>query len=182
MLVSDIQGFTSLSEQLAPPQLAPIIGTWYAKVTEVLDVHGANLDKFIGDSVLAYWLDTSLETRLTALKAAHQVQQLCDQVQRAHAEALAGVGLTFRTGAALHLGPTACGAISPGEFTLLGDAVNLTFRLEALTRPLGKRILVSADFLSGWSQGRDLCTSCGSQQVKGRGEPVEVFSLESPPL
>jgi adenylate cyclase len=181
ILVSDIRGFTSLSEQLAPDELAPIIGSWYAAIGLVLDEHGATLDKFIGDCVLAYWLDTSPSARLAALKTAQAIQRVAGEVQRGHHETLARVDLSFKTGAAIHLGPVAYGAISAGEFTLLGDAVNLAFRLEALTREFDKPILVSGDFLASWEAGRAFCDSCGPRQVKGRAEPVEVFTVERTP-
>jgi phospholipid/cholesterol/gamma-HCH transport system permease protein len=53
LLVSDIQGFTAISEKLTPDQLGPIIGSWYSRTESILNRHGANLDKFIGDCVLA---------------------------------------------------------------------------------------------------------------------------------
>lgn len=178
LLVSDIQGFTSLAEKLDPDQLAPIIGSWYAETARILEEHGATLDKFIGDSVLAYWLETSPQARQTALHTARSIQQSCEAVQEAHTEMLAKVGLDFRVGAALHLGPIACGGFGAQEFTLLGDAVNLTFRLEAMTRTLGERAVVSGDFLQGWSDGPGLCRSLGHHQVKGRAQPVEIFALQ----
>lgn len=181
ILVSDIVGFTSLSEQLTPDELAPIIGSWYAAVGQALDVHGATLDKFIGDCVLAYWLNTSIPARLAAVRAARAMHQVAQKVQSDHHEALAKAGLTFGTGAAIHLGPVACGAICAGEFTLLGDAVNLAFRLEALTRELRKPVLVSGEFLLSWEAGRALCIPCGPHRVKGRGVPVEVFAVERAP-
>lgn len=181
ILVSDIQGFTTLSEQLAPEELAPIIGSWYSAVGQALDEHGATLDKFIGDCVLAYWLNTSLPARMEAISAARAMQRVAEQVQHAHQASLARVGLTFRTGAALHLGPVAYGAISAGEFTLLGDAVNLAFRLESLTREFEKPVLVSGEFLHAWETGRALCDPCGFHQVKGRAVPVEVFAAERAP-
>lgn len=181
LLVADIHGFTSLSERLDPAHLAPIIGTWYSEIEHVLDEHGATLDKFIGDCVLAYWLDTSIASRLSALRTAHVMQRVCDQVQQTHCEVLEEIGLNFRTGTAIHIGPTAHGAFTSGAFTLLGDAVNLTFRLEALTRDLDKRVLVSRDFLKSWDEGHTFCRPCGSHHVKGRKEPVEVFSLEHLP-
>jgi len=181
ILVSDIQGFTSLSEKLAPDELAPIIGSWYAAIGQVLNDHDATLDKFIGDCVLAYWLNTSIPARLAALRTARAMQRVAEKVQSDHHEVLDRVGLTFRTGAAIHLGPVACGAICAGEFTLLGDAVNLAFRLEALTREFDKPVLVSGDFLASWEAGQALCDPCGSRHVKGRAVPVEVFAVERAP-
>lgn len=180
LLVCDIQGFTALSEKLAPDQLAPIIGSWYAATEQILDAHGATLDKFLGDCALAYWLKTSPETRLEAIQAAQAMQHACDAVQHEHQAVLARVDCEFRSGSAIHLGATAYGAFSSKEFTLLGDAVNLVFRLESLTRKLGERILVSSDLLKGWDTGREFCRSLGTHEVKGRTQSVEVFAVDFP--
>ena len=181
LLVSDIQGFTTISEKLTPDQLAPIIGSWYARTGAILDRHGATLDKFIGDCVLAYWLDTSVASRLSALKAAHEMRQACHQVQQEHRRILEPVGLDFGTGAAVHLGPVAYGAISPREFTLLGDAVNLVFRIESLTRKLAQPVLASSELFVGWAAGLACCRSLGSHPVKGRDQLVEVHALDRDP-
>jgi class 3 adenylate cyclase len=181
LLVSDIQGFTAISEKLTPDQLGPIIGSWYSRTESILNRHGASLDKFIGDCVLAYWLDTSPDSRLAALKAAHAMRMACDEVQQEHRAVLETFGLRFGSGAAVHMGPAAYGAFSPREFTLLGDAVNLAFRLEALTRTLNQPVLVSADLLAGWSAGLSCCRSLGAHSVKGRDQMVEVYCLERDP-
>ena len=78
------------------------------------------------------------------------------------------------------MGPTAYGAFSSQEFTLFGDAVNLVFLLESLTRKFGERVFVSPDFLEGWEDGREKCRS-RSHVVKGRTKEVEVFVLEQAP-
>ncbi len=185
LLVSDIQGFTAISEKLTPDQLGPIIGSWYSRTESILNRHGANLDKFIGDCVLAHWLDTSPASRLAALKAAHAMRVACDEVQQEHGAVLGPLGLRFGlrfgSGAAVHMGPAAYGAFSPREFTLLGDAVNLAFRLEALTRTLNQRVLASADLLDGWSEGLSICRNLGAHSVKGRDQMVEVYSLDRDP-
>jgi adenylate cyclase len=181
LLVSDVQGFTALSEKLAPDQLAPIIGSWYGKTEAILERHGATLDKFIGDCLLAYWLGTSVDNRVNALRAAHAMRRACEEVQKEHRELLDPLGLGFKSGAAVHMGSAAYGAFSSREFTLLGDAVNLAFRLEALTRTLGEHVLVSSDLIAGWSEGFACCRSHGMHAVKGRSRSVEVFALERAP-
>jgi class 3 adenylate cyclase len=105
----------------------------------------------------------------------------CDEVPHQHAEVLTRVGPEFRSGTAIHMGPTAYGAFSSQEFTLLGDAVNLVFLLKSLTRKFGERVLVSSDFLEGGEEGCENCRSLGSHVVKGRTKEVEVFVLEQAP-
>ncbi|NIP95429.1 MAG: FHA domain-containing protein [Akkermansiaceae bacterium] len=63
LLTSDVQGFMGISEKLSPDELAPLIGSWYAETERILEEHGATLDKFIGDCVLASWSTTSIESR-----------------------------------------------------------------------------------------------------------------------
>jgi len=181
LLVSDIRGFTGLSEKLAPDQLAPIIGSWYASAETILSRYGATIDKFIGDCVLGYWLGTSQENRLDALKAAHAMRRACHGVRNEHRAVLDPLGIQFASGTAVHMGSAAYGAFSPREFTLLGDAVNLVFRLEALTRTLDHDVLVSDGLLADWSAGRAFCRSLGLHHVKGRKRPVEVHALERDP-
>ncbi len=181
LLVSDIQGFTAISEKLTTDQLAPIIGSWYARTEAILELHGATLDKFIGDCVLGYWLGTSFENRLSALKAAHAMRRACEDVQNEHSEVLDPLGIHFGSGAAVHMGQAAHGAISSREFTLLGDAVNLAFRMESLTRTLNQHVLVSADLLADWDEGRAYCQSLGSHPVKGRDQAVEIHALAQEP-
>lgn len=181
LLVSDIRGFTAISEKLTPDQLAPIIGSWYARTEAILELHGATLDKFIGDCVLGYWLGTNFSNRLSALQAAHAMRRASEDVQNEHRGVLEPLGLYFGSGAAVHMGQAAHGAISSREFTLLGDAVNLAFRMESLTRTLNQHVLVSADLLAGWDEGRAFCQSLGSHSVKGRDHPVEVHALAQDP-
>lgn len=181
LLVSDIQGYTALSERLAPDQLAPIIGGWYSETERILTQYGATLDKFIGDCVLAYWTDTSIRARTQACQTVGAMVRNAIETQEQHKDILSSAGLSFQAGAALHKGRVAYGGMSSQEYTLLGDPVNLAFRLEALTRKLGVTVVVSAEFLDGWEAGAACCRNLGYQEVKGRQQPVEVFSLENIP-
>lgn len=177
MLVSDIKGFTEISEKLPPDILAQTIGSWYRECDEVLTSFGATVDKFIGDAVLAYWMDVSPETRTRALLGASALQQACERIAEERAETFSEHNLELESGIGLHLGKVAHGQMGQGTFTMLGDAVNITFRLESLTRPLKKGILVSEEFLSGWDDGYQFCCHEGSHIVKGRTTPLEVYSV-----
>ena len=87
----------------------------------------------------------------------------------------------FEVGVAIHTGKVAYGGMSQGEFTLVGDPVNLTFRLESMTRELQSNVLLSGDFVRGLPEVKPHCKNHGIQRVKGRAQGVEVFSLTSFP-
>jgi class 3 adenylate cyclase len=76
----------------------------------------------------------------------------------------------------MHVGTVSMGAMGKGISTALGDAVNIAFGIEALTRVVDRPALVSAAFLNGWEQSRHNFESCGYHKIKGRGEPIEVFA------
>ncbi len=181
IIVSDIKGFTTLSEKLPPERLAKTIGTWYAKCENILGKHGATLDKFIGDAFLAYWMDVSPETCKLSLQVAHKIQEACREIEVKNADVFRPLGVKLEIGTSLHVGKVAQGAMGRDTFTLLGDTVNTAFRLESLTRVVKKDVLVSRDFLASWKEGRLFCQPEGEHLVKGRKEPVEVFSVKKFP-
>lgn len=178
MLVSDIKNFTALSEQLPADELARTIGGWYSDCDRLLAKHGATVDKFIGDSVLAYWTSTTPEQHLSALRAARDILAACEKTYQARREVFDGIGHDFSAGVALHQGEVAYGGMSQKEFTLVGDPVNLTFRLETLTRTLNEPVLASFDFFEDWPEGDEYCKPLGSHKVKGRAQAVDVCAIK----
>ncbi len=181
ILVSDIKGFTRLSEILPPDELAQVIGSWYSYCDQVLTEHGAAIDKFIGDAVLAYWTDVSPNARQWALSAARYLRESCSLIQEEMKWTFERYGVEFSSGVALHLGEVSWGQLGQGGLTMLGDAVNTTFRIQALTRQLGSDILVSSDFLQGWPEGSKHVRSLGTHALKGKENPVDIYALESAP-
>ena len=87
----------------------------------------------------------------------------------------------FSSGVALHMGEVSWGQLGQGGLTMLGDAVNTTFRIQALTRQLGSDILVSADFMKGWKDGMQHVRSLGTHALKGKENSVGIYSVESAP-
>ncbi len=176
-LVADLKGYTELSAQMNEEELAALISPWYEECRQLLLPSGATIDKFIGDCVFAYWRSTDNETRAAALVAAKALASHTMKASAQLAERLAKCGITLECGVGLHIGEAAVGSISRGNYTALGDAVNLTFRIEALTRKLDRAVLASRGFLEGWPEGEAAFGSLGACPLKGYAQPVEVFGL-----
>jgi adenylate cyclase len=184
IFVSDIKGFTRLSELLPPEDTAQAIGTWYGEVERILTRYGASIDKFIGDAVLAYWTDISPESRGNALTAAKRLRQATYDIHDAMRATFEAWDTEFACGVAVHLGEVSYGTLGPGTLTMLGDAVNTAFRIQSLTRTLGIDILASDDLFSywpGWLPGRAHGVNVGVHDLKGRQATVELWSVESCP-
>ena len=168
-LVADIHSFTTFSEGRDEEQVAVMLSPWYDRCRKLVQDAGGTVDKFIGDSVFAYWRKVTPESCAAACE--------CAEATVRSLEGLDGFD-GGKVGAALHVGDAAVGAIGGGSRTALGEAVNLTFRVEGLTRPLGERMLATGAFLE--NAGDELGArfrSLGEQEAKGFKKRVEVFGL-----
>jgi adenylate cyclase len=181
ILVSDVIGFTLLSEEMDAGSVAQIIGRWYSNCEETITKEGGTVDKFIGDSVLAYWTKVDQNTLLAAMRTAKALKAITEKIGRENFEILEKTKQKFQIGTALHTGKVAYGGMSQGEFTLLGDPVNLAFRLESLTRDLPYEVLMSGAFARSLPSPQEFGVTLGVQKVKGRSQGVEIFGVTSFP-
>jgi len=184
----DLRGFTALADRLPMEELVALLNTYFEVMGGPVSRRGGEILKFIGDAMLAIFpvppaADASMvSTRcVLALEAALEAMEGLDRLnglRTGRGEPGLGVGI------ALHVGEVMYGNIgAPArlDFTVIGPAVNLVTRLEALTRRLDQRLLTSAAFARA-IDGRNgvlALRSHGLHPLKGLREPVEVFG---PPL
>ncbi len=179
MLVGDLKGFTQLSSQITAEELADLLREWYADCNTIFRERGATIDKFIGDCVFAYWHGTEKDIRAKALDAARALRSnegTQTSSTRLMLKETKKISLDCRVG--LHLGDVAMCAMGKAVNTAVGDAVNLVFRIESMTRSLNCGVLASAAFVVDWEEGRDLFEPRGSHEVKGHPDTIEVFALK----
>jgi adenylate cyclase len=183
---ADIRGFTTASDAASGPDIIDLLNGVFETLTAVLRERGGQVLKFIGDAMLAtFSLDGAegADTCRRALDAADEAMTKLDMlaVERAAAGApAASVDL------ALHLGEVLYGNVGATDrldFTVIGPAVNEVARIEALCEPLGRRVLVSAEFAAAVENGDGRLESLGRHTLRGVREPKEIFALalsESP--
>lgn len=181
LLVGDLRNFTAISAQLSAEEVAAMLREWYAQCELVLKSRGAIIDKFIGDGVFAYWHGDSTEIRAKATEAAKilSAAEAADSPKRKWLKENMNLEVFCHIG--LHIGDVALGAMGRGMTTAVGEAVNVTFRIESLTRKLQVPVLAGAPFLEGWPEGLSLFQNAGIHPVKGQPDPVEVYSLIDAP-
>ncbi len=183
LLVGDLRNFTNISAQLGAEEVAAMLREWYAQCEQVLKSRGAIIDKFIGDGVFAYWAGDSAEVRMQATEAARILSgpEASDSPVRRQLKEQKGLEVHCHIG--LNIGSVALGAMGRGVNTAVGEAVNVTFRIESLTRKLQVPVLAGSSFLEGWPEGLQDYKNVGIHPVKGQPEPVEVYALvESNPV
>ena len=181
IIVSDIKGFTRLSEEIDADSLAQVIGRWYSDCEEIIANEGGTVDKFIGDSVLAYWTTVDEESLVAAMRTAEALKTSTEKIYQERPDIFEQTNQRFDIGVALHTGKVAYGGMSQGEVTLVGDPVNLAFRLESLTREVSHDVLMSGDFARALPNSQKYSTGLGVHKVKGRAQGVEVFAVTSFP-
>jgi len=172
ILVADIRDFTRLSESLPVRELTELMNQWFHQSTQCIRNRDGLVDKFLGDCVYARWeanRDPSAALR-RALDAAVELHRITIGLSSAHPNLPQKIDL----GVGINIGNAAIGT-DQGR-TAIGDAVNLTFRLQEQTKRLGKDILLNreaylnlpADLWSGREQ---------SVSVSGKTQPLEVWGL-----
>lgn len=180
ILFSDIVGFTTLTESADPEKLVAQLNEYLSRMTAAVFENNGTLDKFIGDAVMAVWGNVTssgvAEDAKACARAAvtmrHELQQLNQQWKAR------GIP-PFQFGIGINHGEVLVGNIGSQEKadpTVIGDAVNLASRLEALTRTYSVDILVGARAAELIRDEFNL-RSVALVQVKGKTQPVELFAL-----
>ena len=144
VLFVDIVGFTAFAADRDPREVIEVLRSFHARMEAEVFRHGGTLDKYLGDGLMATFGTPEAGPRdaANALDCAREMMRALD---RWNAERMALGVPAIRAGIGIHFGPAVLGDIGAArlEFAVLGNTVNLASRLEALTRTLGARLVVS---------------------------------------
>ncbi len=172
ILVADIRGFTTLSEQVHIRTLTKLMNSWFHQVSDAIITHGGIVDKFIGDCVFARWETETDQVKsiLQVLSAAQLINQLTMELGNSFEE----VREQIRIGVGINTGAASMGIGQ--DNTALGDAVNIAFRLENATKVLGTDIVLSE---SSYQYLPKEVVELRRQhlRIKGKRDPVRICSL-----
>ncbi len=178
ILFSDIRGFTRVTESIAPEALVAMLGLYLERMTDVVLKNGGQVDKYIGDAVMACFGAPTENPRhahdvcRAALAMRAEVSRLQDEWERNGLPRL-GVGIGVNTGTVL-VGKM--GSSRKLEYTSIGDDVNFASRAEGLTKAYGAAIIVgqtTAERVRDEFVLRDL----GPVKVEGKERAVRIYEL-----
>lgn len=182
MMFTDIEGFTALSERLAPDALAVALGAYLEAMTAGVRSTDGTVDKFIGDAVMAFW---NAPRRLPdhPLRACRAVLACLKATRELYASpAWAGLPPLF-TRYGVHTARVMVGNFGAPErlsYTALGDGVNLAARLEPLCKQYGVTALASEAVVAavgGVDGGAVKFRLVDTVAVKGKQQAVRVYEL-----
>lgn len=175
---SDIQGFTARCERYSPRDVVNQINTLFSVMTRVITAAGGDIDKFIGDSCMAFWIDDDpAQSSQAALGFMSRIREELRQMNLSHPQ-LKEDPMAIRMG--LNTGQVILCDIGAAEaridLTMIGDPVNLASRLESAAGQYGLDNLVS-EFAAGAHRDKFGLRPVDLIKVKGKERPVEVFEL-----
>lgn len=187
---SDIREFTAKSEGFtkyfgmeASDKIVYWLNSYFSEMVDCVEKTNGIVDKFIGDVVMAHWgtaytAGSPRKDAFNAVKAALMMRKALFYLNRSR---VAGdpANPLIRIGCGLNSGIVTAGQLGSDmrmEYTVIGDPVNLAFRIEALTKPLGADILISENT---WKLVGDrfICEEMPSVSVKGKAKPVRIFAV-----
>ncbi|HKE12772.1 MAG TPA: adenylate/guanylate cyclase domain-containing protein [Myxococcota bacterium] len=187
ILFADIRRFTRLSEGMKARRVVGLLNDVFQLLSDCILARGGTIDKFIGDSVMAYFGAPGAQPdhALRAVSAAEDIVRAVAErnLQLPGKDPEGESGVLIDVGIGIHSGPVVVGNIGSDrrtDFTAIGDAVNVAHRLEKLARP--REILVS-EAVQRRVRGAFRLRFEGERQLSGRVEPVHVYAVEldSPP-
>ena len=185
IMFTDIRGFTSISEKLDPRQVVSLLNRYFTPMTALVRDSGGTLDKFIGDALMAFW-NAPLPLENHPVHAVRTALAMQEELTGLNTRLREDFGVTIHMGAGVHTGKAYVGNMGSEDlvnYTLIGDNVNLTSRLEGLCAQFGLHTVVSGDTVR-------LCREAGiadaefqpidNLRVKGREKPVFIFTAMRP--
>ncbi len=156
LFFSDVRDFTGFSEQHSPEEVVHFLNDVMTLQVEILEKHGGDIDKMIGDAVLARF--DRKDGRAQSVRAAQEIQAA---VKKAQLPRLLGIGI--------YTGEVISGTIGPAsrrDFTVIGDAVNVASRLCSSAK--AGEIVVEAGLADEGFDAKETIS------VKGRETPIEI--------
>ncbi len=185
---SDIQSFSTFSEQMSPARLVELMNEYLTACTDLVQAGDGTLDKYIGDAVVAmYGAPLPLpDHAFRACETAHRVQQQLDELRakwRGEGDRWPTVVHNLRARIGLNTGPAIIGNMgsrSRFNYTMMGDNVNLAARMESGAKLLGVFTMVTDSTRNGCEKhagDRLVFRFLDKIVVKGRSLPVPVHEL-----
>ncbi len=179
VMFSDIRGFTTISEKLDAQELALFLNQYLSDMTRIVFEHQGTLDKYIGDAVMAFWgapfeearhAENACNAALAMMARVREMQPAWEREGRPRLD----IGIGVNTGSA-SVGNM--GSSLRYGYTALGDAVNLSSRLEGLNKEYGTHILVNETTVAAAQDGDFIFRELDLIRVKGKLQPVTIYEL-----
>lgn len=178
VMFSDIRGFTTISEKLTPEELVRLLNEYLTAMTDIVFKYEGLLDKYIGDAIMAVFgapvdqPDHALRSCRTALEMMATLKGL-QQKWAAEGRPFVDIGVGINSG---DMVVGNMGSNMRFDYTVMGDNVNLSSRLEGINKEYGTHIVIS-EFTYEVVKEEVFCRELDAVRVKGKKLPVKIYEL-----
>lgn len=179
VLFSDIRGFTTMSENAPPEQIVEMLNVHFTVMADIILKHNGTIDKYIGDAIMAFWgapVKTDDHAERAVLAGKEMLAGL-EEVNRILKER--GFEHEIRIGVGINTGTATIGSIGSEikkNYTVVGDTVNLSSRLESITKEQKVPLLFS-EYTYEKIKDKIDCKRVGNVTVKGREHAVDIYTI-----
>jgi adenylate cyclase len=175
-MICDLRDFTRISDNWPRDDVIDLLNGYFDAMAEPIERHGGEILKFIGDGLLAIFPLSEPKACADLLHAVNEARQAMVALNEENRET-GRAALNYGIG--VHVGDVMYGNIGSRtrlDFTVIGPAVNMASRLEALTKQLGRSVLLSRAFADLVESDFDL-ERVGEYPVRGFNDPIELFTF-----
>lgn len=187
---SDLRGFTTMSEDMGPTELAKQLNDYFSRMVEPIFKTRGLVDKFIGDAIMALWGSTRSnvqegsykEDAINALTACFAMRKSLEELnveRRSRGQNDLAIGMGIHQGKVIVANIGSEAPYEKMDLTVIGDSVNLASRLEGTTKEYGVDLIIS-ESVRAHVQDDFICRTADLVAVKGKVKPVEVFAVIGP--
>ncbi len=176
IMICDLRDFTKISDNWPRDDVIELLNGYFDAMSEPVVRHGGEILKFIGDGMLAIFPLSEPQACANLLRAVTEAREAMAALNAQNSDT-GRAPLNYGIG--VHVGDVMYGNIgsrSRLDFTVIGPAVNMASRLEALTKQLGKPVLLSRQFTDIVEGDFDL-ERVGEYPVRGFNDPIELFAF-----
>ena len=184
ILMCDMRNFTSISEVNKPEDIVNLLNTYFDHMVSVVRKYGGTVDKFIGDAIMALF-GAPVSYADNAKRAVMAAIEMCGQLDKipcSHINFPEGMKLDMGIG--IHYGEVIVGQIGSEDkmnYTVIGDTVNIAYRMESLTKLYGAKVVISQALCDELDGSVNLLVQ-DSIKLKGKTRSVLVYRADKEPL
>lgn len=175
ILVFDIRNFTGFSETAVPDDAVALLNRLWGFSVEIVNNHQGIVNKFLGDGFMALF-GAPIRAENSCQSALNAAREILAEIRHLSA---AGEIPAIRVGIGIHAGEALVGNIGSSErreYTVIGDVVNVAFRIEQLNKEFGSTLLISESVQQA-TAAVPFTETATSLQVRGRQRAVQVYKL-----
>ena len=182
IMFCDIRGFTTLSEGMTSQELGQLINEFLTPMTEIVMAHKGTVDKYIGDCIMAFW-NAPLDDPDHAKNAVAAAQDMRRKLVELNAAWAAAGRRSLQIGIGINTGECSVGNFGSHQkmnYSLLGDPVNLSSRLEGLTKLYGVDLIIGEETAARLDDPGLI--ELDLVAVKGKANAVRIYTLPPHPV